>query len=536
MVNIFRAYLAQSLAASGSETTIYLDRITTINGETITTSDFSTFSRGIVSVNPDGDGESSTPEFCSFTAVDSSAISLTGVSRGLSAKSNTVVAANKFFHPVGTPVVVSFGAHNVLDLKTYIDAQIAALTIGASSVVTGTAGETITQGNLVYLKNDGKWWKTDADTIATIFNVQLGIAQGAGATDGAITGGVLLHGVDTHQSGLSAGTTYFASNTAGGISSTAGTVPRVIGIAKNTTDLYFDPDFQNRLYDYAVDSVGTDSYAVTLPGALSVPFAGMLVSFKAGTANTGACTLAINGGSAIAIKKNVSDALLTGDILQNQICTVIYDGTNFQLLSKTPVLSPIVRTYTSTDTWTKPAGLKYVIAEVQAGGGGGGGTDSAGAAASGGGGGGYSKELIAASALSATETATVGAGGTAGAGGGTETGGTGGTSSFGTTPYLSATGGSGGGETANGGSGGIGSNGDLNIQGQGGGGSKVAAPGEGGSSHLGGGGLSRANGSVGNGTAGGVYGGGGSGANSSGAGNNGGVGGAGVVIVTEYYA
>ena len=137
-INVFRAYLAQRLAEGGSETIFYVDRITTITGETITTADFADFGRGIATFNPDGDGESSYPEFASFTAVDSSALSLTGGVRGLSAKGNSVVTANKRFHPIGTPVVISFGVHNLEDLTDYVDDAVAGLIGTADDITAGS--------------------------------------------------------------------------------------------------------------------------------------------------------------------------------------------------------------------------------------------------------------------------------------------------------------------------------------------------------------------------------------------------------------
>jgi len=212
-------------------------------------------------------------------------------------------------------------------------------------------------------------------------------------------------------------------------------------------------------------------------------------------------------------------------------------ATPSQIKTNYEKIVPIVRTYlnaASPATWTKPAGLKYIIVKVQAGGGGGGGNTTANLGSAGGGGGGYSEKLIAVATLGATETVTTGAGGAAGTGAG-GTGGTGGTSSFGT--HATATGGVGGaGNTGVAGTGGIGSSGTINIQGGGGGGSGLTnqPSGAGGSSVLGGGGASF---SGGDGQRdGGVYGGGGGGAfSSSGNDNAGGVGGAGIVIVTEYY-
>lgn len=85
--------------------------------------------------------------------------------------------------------------------------------------------------------------------------------------------------------------------------------------------------------DYAVDSVGTDSYAITVTPAITAYAAGQVFVFKAGTANTGAATLNVSGLGAKTIKKDVTSDLATGDILANQDVMVVYDGTNFQLLS-----------------------------------------------------------------------------------------------------------------------------------------------------------------------------------------------------------
>jgi hypothetical protein len=90
-----------------------------------------------------------------------------------------------------------------------------------------------------------------------------------------------------------------------------------------------------KYHDYAADSVGTDSYAITVSPTISAYSAGQVFTFKAGTANTGAASLNVSALGAKTIYKNVSTDLETGDILANQIVTVIYDGTNMQLQSKT---------------------------------------------------------------------------------------------------------------------------------------------------------------------------------------------------------
>lgn len=85
---------------------------------------------------------------------------------------------------------------------------------------------------------------------------------------------------------------------------------------------------------YGADSVGTDSYAITLSPAPAGYVTGMVVNFKAGTSNTGGATLNVNGLGALAILKLHDQALITGDIESGQIVTVVYDGTQFQMQSQ----------------------------------------------------------------------------------------------------------------------------------------------------------------------------------------------------------
>lgn len=84
---------------------------------------------------------------------------------------------------------------------------------------------------------------------------------------------------------------------------------------------------------YAADAGANDTYVITLSPAIASLAAGDVFRFKANTANTGAATLNVNGTGATTLKKFYNLDLATGDILANQIVTVIYDGTNFQLQS-----------------------------------------------------------------------------------------------------------------------------------------------------------------------------------------------------------
>jgi hypothetical protein len=91
----------------------------------------------------------------------------------------------------------------------------------------------------------------------------------------------------------------------------------------------------SRMPFWGTDSGSANAYAITTLGDIGsggVLQTGSRFYFKAANANTTASTLAVNGGTAIAIKKNVSTALASGDIALNQVIEVTYDGTNFQLV------------------------------------------------------------------------------------------------------------------------------------------------------------------------------------------------------------
>lgn len=93
--------------------------------------------------------------------------------------------------------------------------------------------------------------------------------------------------------------------------------------------------FQNGSTIYAASTTGNDSYTVTLVPAISSYATGLVVNFKVDTANTGTASLNVNGLGAKTIKKASDQDLVTGDIKANQVISVIYDGTNFQMQSQT---------------------------------------------------------------------------------------------------------------------------------------------------------------------------------------------------------
>jgi hypothetical protein len=88
--------------------------------------------------------------------------------------------------------------------------------------------------------------------------------------------------------------------------------------------------------NYCADAGSTDTYACSLTPAITAYTTGQVVYIKANTANTGAATLNLNLLGAKSIKKTyggVTTTLGDNDIRAGQVVGLVYDGTNFQMLS-----------------------------------------------------------------------------------------------------------------------------------------------------------------------------------------------------------
>jgi hypothetical protein len=285
-----------TLAGSGitaADTSIILNSFKLPDGTTITNTDLSTINYATLEPG------TSREEQISFTGVTQNidgTATITGVVRGVRmVDPYDEVSGNKFPHAGGTVLVITntAGFYNKfttrteaesvsgqwefdtlpqssatpvadedLATKAYVDATATGTTTTDRLVVEGTAGETVAAGNLVYLKtSDARWWKCDADLTATLFGVQLGIAQGAGTAGNLIAGGVLKKGLSAVHSGLTANSLYYASNTAGAIATSAGTNSRTIGQSRTTSTLYFDPDFNSASNGLPTSFVSTSAGA-----------------------------------------------------------------------------------------------------------------------------------------------------------------------------------------------------------------------------------------------------------------------------------
>jgi len=129
-------------------------------------------------------------------------------------------------------------------------------------LTTQVAGENLTANQAVYFKeSDQRWYKIDADSTSTYQMLKRGFANATQTTGGTL--GILVTGLMSGFSGLTPGSKYYASNTAGDISTTPGTNTIYVGTAFSATQLIVDPYVRDIPYgnekDALAGSLGTPS-------------------------------------------------------------------------------------------------------------------------------------------------------------------------------------------------------------------------------------------------------------------------------------
>lgn len=148
--------------------------------------------------------------------------------------------------------------------KSYVDSIVNGGTVSYDQIiVAGQAGETMATGTLVYFNGaDQEWYKVDVDSTSTYVDKYLGITQGTGVNGGTITGGgVLVAGLDQTQTGMTAGSVYYAAGTAGAITTSVTAQP--IGVAEDTNKLYFQPQLLLPTEAGSNAWTGTNSFSAT---------------------------------------------------------------------------------------------------------------------------------------------------------------------------------------------------------------------------------------------------------------------------------
>lgn len=278
-----------SLAGAGAvvgDTTLVLKSMQTIDGSDVAMADFGT--KGYGTIEP---GNNALEEQISFTGITQNSngtATLTGVKSVGFVSPYTETTGLTKTHAGSTTFIISntsaftasyanknnvenitanwtvpdpVGATDIAN-KEYVLSVVSGGTVSFDQeIVSGTAGENLTQAQVVYLKNDGKWWKASASAASTCLNVQLGICQTTANTGVATT--VLVSGMDKHQSALSVGTTYYLQDTAGTLGSSAGTISVDLGEAISATTLQFNPFAATTKVLSSVSNVRTSTTGAT---------------------------------------------------------------------------------------------------------------------------------------------------------------------------------------------------------------------------------------------------------------------------------
>ncbi len=140
--------------------------------------------------------------------------------------------------PLAYDSTPALGSSNQLATVQYVLDHVngGAVSLNAE-IVAGMAGETLTIGQWVYLKeSDGRWYKTDATSTTKCLGVRVGKALGAGTAGNAIAGGVFLNGLETTGT-YAPFTTYYLSDTPGALGTSAGTNSVSVGFADGNSKL-----------------------------------------------------------------------------------------------------------------------------------------------------------------------------------------------------------------------------------------------------------------------------------------------------------
>lgn len=330
-------YLAGSGAIIGA-TSITLTSLTDIYGNVLTMADFG--SAGYITLEPD----TTNAEAATFTGVTANAngtYTLTGIKTGLAKSPYTETSGLVRNHAGGTKVVVT---DNVEFWNTFVNKNNDGTMVGYLSGPTPvSSGQYATKGYVDGVAIAG------APTASTTV---LGIAKLS--VDPAIaTSPIVVETTDGRIPTQSENDALVGNNT---------------DIAVGSGNKFVtQTGFQKNAEKYAADAGANDTYAITLSPVPTSYATGMVVHFKANTANTGACTLNVNSLGAKTIKRDYNVDLDTGDILANQLVSVIYDGTNFQMISPLPVktYNGVVTISTSTTT-TITCGFRPKLIRISA--------------------------------------------------------------------------------------------------------------------------------------------------------------------------
>lgn len=273
---------------NSSVTSIIVNGLFDIYGNRLTMADFGSI--GYSTIEPRSRTKQEIISFTGITDNGDGTDTLTGVTRGLNAKSTYLAGGVATDHNANVVIIVSsnnpqlynklvdtendqtIGGEKTFTLapksssdavlpeelvrySQLVDAVLGALT-SATVVMPGTAGETLTVDTLVYLNTaDNEWYESDANDSAKSENVVLGITRGAGTNGNSITNGITLLGQHTALSAIFTPGIMYISDTAGEFSATPGTKEVSVGVASSTTVIDFKPRFNQQITEDEQDAL-----------------------------------------------------------------------------------------------------------------------------------------------------------------------------------------------------------------------------------------------------------------------------------------
>lgn len=311
-------YLAGSGVVVGA-TSITLTSLVDIYGNVLTMANFGAI--GYITLEPD----TSNAEAATFTGVTANAngtYTLTGVKTLLAVSPYTATSGLVRNHSGGTKVVVT---DNIAFWNTFPNKNNDETILGK---YTFPGDNTNRPAN-----------STDIDTATATHLVTFGQLARTTITGSVAASTTTLGGVKLSTNPVSATSPIVVGDNDTRVptqSENDALVGNNIDIAVGSGNKYVtQTGLQKNSEKYAADAGASDTYAITLSPVPTSYATGMQVIFKANTVNTGAATLNVNSLGAKTIVKNVSTTLEDGDIQASQICTVVYDGTNFVLQNPT---------------------------------------------------------------------------------------------------------------------------------------------------------------------------------------------------------
>lgn len=113
-----------------------------------------------------------------------------------------------------------------------------------------------------------------------------------------------------------------------------------VGNATVRTNYASAGQVQDGTLTYLTSVAGTNTITAVAAVGMTAYATGQKFTFVSAGANTGAATININSIGAKALTKNGATALSAGDIPSGAAVEVVYDGTQFQVVSAMPVVTP----------------------------------------------------------------------------------------------------------------------------------------------------------------------------------------------------